>query len=93
MKFHFSVGFSANLNPPWIPPGGVALDYQRQLLEEQQQPYEAIFELPHGQPVTVGGESFQGPEAMFQPSLCAWDLQIHGGHGEGHGFFGKMMGF
>eukprot|EP00435_Cladocopium_sp_Y103_P031470 s845_g8.t1 len=56
----------------------VALDYQRQLSEEQLQPYEAIFELPDGQQVTVGCESFKGPEAMFQPSLCGLEgIGIH----------------
>ncbi|CAL1148388.1 unnamed protein product, partial [Cladocopium goreaui] len=56
----------------------VALDYQRQLLEELSQPYEAIFELPDGHQVTLGRESFQAPEAMFQPSLCGLEcIGIH----------------
>jgi len=69
VRIHLSVDFQL---PRWIPQVGWPLDYQRQLLEELSQPYEAIFELPDGHQVTLGRESFQAPEAMFQPSLCAW---------------------
>jgi len=56
--------------------GYVALDYDAELKNPAELPYE----LPDGSTVTVGNECFQGPEALFQPTLVGLESETQGIH-------------
>ncbi|KAK9879614.1 hypothetical protein WA026_006678 [Henosepilachna vigintioctopunctata] len=52
----------------------VTLDFERDLaLSSTTTCFEKAYELPDGQIITLGGERFRCPEAMFQPSLLGME--------------------